>query len=133
MEPSYKTMVVLVDHQFQALSRRFPVRTTPNDELSDLKEKVKELIPHLLSRFAIDVAELVVWKPMGEMVINKSTSKRMAEILRAINVNGQDTIEELEEDDLMADLGLSGGETLLLQVPGTSCISTIVGCALIQV
>jgi hypothetical protein len=55
MEPSYTlTMVLLVDHQFQALSRRFPVRTTPNDELSDLKEKVKELIPHFLSRFAIE-------------------------------------------------------------------------------
>jgi hypothetical protein len=44
MEPSSytRTMVVLVDHQFQALSRRLSVRTSPNDEISELKEKVKE-------------------------------------------------------------------------------------------
>jgi hypothetical protein len=70
---------------------------------------------------------------MGEMVINKSTSERMADILRAINANGQDVIQKLQADDSVADLGLSGGETLLLQVPGTSRISTIVGCVLMLV
>jgi hypothetical protein len=89
--------------------------------------------PVFFSRLAFDNDELVVWKPMGEMVINKSTSKRMAEILRSINANSQDAIQELEDDDSVADLGLSGGETLLLQVPGTSRISTIVGHVLIQV
>jgi hypothetical protein len=70
---------------------------------------------------------------MGETVINRSTSKRMTEILRTINVNGQETIEDLEDDDLVADLGLSGYETLLFQVPGTSLLSTIASCVLIQV
>jgi hypothetical protein len=69
---------------------------------------------------------------MGETVINRSTSKRMAEILRTINVNGQETIEDLEDDDLVADLGLSGDETLLFQVPGTSLLSTTAGCVFIQ-
>jgi hypothetical protein len=126
-------MVILVDHQFQALSRRFQVGMTPNDEICDLKEKVQLAKPVFFSRLAFDNDELVVWKPMGEMVINKSTSKRMAEILRSINANSQDAIQELEDDDSVADLGLSGGETLLLQVPGTSRISTIVGHVLIQV
>jgi hypothetical protein len=131
MEPSY-TAVVLVDHKFQALSERFKIKTAPSDEIFDLKEKVKETIPISFSRFAIDVGELVVWKPMGETVINRSTSKRMAEILRTINVNGQETIEDLEDDDLVADLGLSGDETLLFQVPGTSLLSTTAGCVFIQ-
>jgi hypothetical protein len=53
------------------------------------------------------------------------------EILGSIDIHDEDTIEELPEDRKVADLGLSNGETLLVQMPVTSRIYTIVGCVLI--
>ena len=134
MEPSY-TSVVLVDHKFQALSDRFLVETTPNDLIYHLKKKMKEQW-HGDADFAdydfTNLAKLVVWKTTDAIVINKSNSIRMAEILGAIN-DDRNTIRRLEEDESVADLGLSNFQTLLVQLPGTSRISTIVGCVLIQV
>ena len=79
------TAVVLVDHKFQALSDRFLVETTPNDLIYHLKKKVKQTTPIYFSRLAVDVRELVVWKTMGEMVINTHTQRNMAMILGKIN------------------------------------------------
>ncbi|KAH9053957.1 hypothetical protein EDB83DRAFT_2552759 [Lactarius deliciosus] len=49
------------------------------------------------------------------MIIDRSTAKRLAEILRDINVDDKDTIEKLSEDEQVADLGLSEGQTLLVR------------------
>lgn len=43
------------------------------------------------------------------------------------------TIEELYDEEKVADIGLSDDETMLLQVSGSSCISTIVGRILTQI
>ena len=131
MEPSL-TSVVLVDHKFQALTDPFLVKMTSNDLICDLKEKVKEQRTNFFSGLAFDFQELVVWKTTDAIVINKSNSIRMAEILGAIN-DDRNTIRRLPEELKLADLGLSNFQTLLVQLPGTSRISTIVGCVLIQV
>lgn len=133
MEPSRtRIAVVLVDNQFQALTRRFLIKTAPNDIILNLKQKVKETRPSSLPA-SLSISKLVMWKSTGELVINRSTSTRMAEILGAIKVDDKNTIQRLEEDESVADLGLTPSETLLVQLPGTSRIPTIVGCVLMQV
>ena len=118
MEPSL-TAVVLVDHKLQALSDRFLVETTPNDLIYHLKKKVKQTTPIYFSRLAVDVRELVVWKTMGEMVINTHTQRNMAMILGKINayMGNNALVKRLSEDDKVADLGLLNFQTLLVQLP----------------
>ena len=55
---------------------------------------------------------------MGKLIINNSTAKKLAQILKNIDVEDEDTIEDLLENLTVADLQLSNGETLLLQLPG---------------
>jgi hypothetical protein len=133
MERPY-TAIVLVDHRFLPLTRRFLVDRTPNDLIHDVMKKVKAEMSNDLSTF--NISDLTVWKTMGEMVIDKSTSERLAEILSCINrfnVNDGNTIQRLSHDRKLADLGLSDSQTLLIQCPGTSRIPTIVCRALLQV
>jgi hypothetical protein len=128
------TAVVLVDHNFQALTDLFLVETTPGDLIYHLKKKVKEQW-HGDADFAqLDFTNIVVWKTMGAKVINEHTHEHMADILSTINVNDEGTIQRLFETNKLADLGLSDFQTLLLQLlPGTSRVSTIVSRVLIQV
>jgi hypothetical protein len=92
----------LVDHKFQVIGRRFSVWTS--DVIIDSLKKVREEWPNTL--FHVDAARLTVWKTKGA-IINNSTSKQLAEILRGINVNDEDIIEVLDEAKRVADLGLS--------------------------
>jgi hypothetical protein len=138
MEPSVNAYiaVVLVDHKFQAHSDIFLVDMSPNDIIYRLKEKVKEQW-HRDPKFAhfdfTNLAKLVVWKTMGAKVISKRTHKNFAAILSTINVDDGCTIQRLSELDRLADLGLKDFQALLVQLPGTSRISTIVGRVFIQV
>ena len=116
--------LLLVDCDFQALGGCFPVNTSSGDGVYHLKEKVKEKTREALSHAHVDSKELTMWKTKGAMIIDKSSSERLSEILRNIDVSDQNTIEELSEDDLVADLGLSEGQTLLVRLSGTSRIST---------
>jgi hypothetical protein len=125
------TAVLLVDPDFRALSQRFLVETTPHDLIFHLKKKVKEERPNELSRF--QHSYLSVWKPKGEMIIKKFNPRRTASLLARINVEDEDTIELLDEEDKVADFGPLEGQTLLVQLPGTSRIPPIVCCTLIQV
>lgn len=130
MKPSL-IAVILVDHKFQALGRRFVVETAQDDLLFHLITKVKEKRHRYFSGHDTYISELAVWRTKGENVINKFNYKRLAEILRSINIHDEDTTKKLPEDLKVADLGLSNGETLLVQMPGTLRISTIFGCVLI--
>jgi hypothetical protein len=137
MEPSL-TPILLVDHTFQALTPRFLVETTPQDFIYHLKTKVKERCHRNFSGYDhdIDISELKMWKPKGEMILNKFTPQIMAKVLARLNVDNEDTIEYLHEDEKVTDLGPLDSHTLLVQLPvpgpaGTSHISTIVGCILI--
>ena len=118
--------LLLVNCDFQALGGCFPVNTTSSDDVYHLKEKVKEKTREALSRAHVDPKELTMWKTKGAMIIDKSSPERLSEILRNIDVSDENTIEELSEDELVADLGLSDGQTLLVQVrlSGTSRIYT---------
>ena len=116
--------LLLVDYNFQALGGCFPVNTTSGDAVYHLKEKVKEETPEALSRVHVDLKNLTMWKTKGAMIIDKSSSDRLPEILKNIDVGDENTIEELSEDELVADLGLSDGQTLLVRLSGTSRIST---------
>jgi hypothetical protein len=62
-----------------------------------------------------------VWKTKGTMVIDNETSlERLEEILRSINVDDKETIERVRECAKVTSLGLSNGQILTMQVPGTS-------------
>jgi hypothetical protein len=73
-----------------------------------------------------------MWKMKGEIIIKTLPCRRLSDILVKIDIDDDDTIEELNDEGKVADLGFSDGETLLLQLPGTSRISTTVGRVLIQ-
>ena len=119
------TSIVLVNHDFKALTQRFPVRTTPNDLIVHLKAKVKECfhgsddIPELNST---SLAMLVVWKTMGTKIINLFSEECLPEILSTIDVNDKNTVQKLSEEVKLVDLGLSNFQSLLVQLPGTSHI-----------
>lgn len=80
-----------------------------------MKKKVKE--ERRIDLAHVDPAGLTVWKTKGAIVTNKLTSKRLAETLRSINIDDEDTIEELSECEEVAGLGLSNGQILLVQRP----------------
>ena len=67
------------------------------------------------------------------MIIKKLTPQKLSELLGKIDINDKNTIEALDDEERVANMGLSFGETLLLQTHGTSCVSIIVCRVLIQV
>ena len=54
----------------------------------------------------------------GELVHNGSTAKCQEEILEKVNINDRDTIQMLDEDEMVAELQLSDSQILLIQLPG---------------
>jgi hypothetical protein len=115
-----ETWLVLVDHKFRALGDCFWVQA---DNIHNLKMQVKELWANDLAR--VHAAKLSVWKTKGTMIINESTFHVLEDILRKINISDKNTIEELSGCESVADLGLSDGQMLLVQlpVPGASYFS----------
>jgi hypothetical protein len=131
MVPSH-TGIILVDLHFQSLSNRFLVRYTANDVIGTLKKKVHEKwAAKGLSHY--DPKDLIVWQLKGEAIIQNLPRDRFDEKLAKIDVDDNETIRLLAEEDKVVDLGLLVGQSLLVQLPGTSCISTFVGCVLMQV
>jgi hypothetical protein len=65
MEPLL-TAVLLVDHKFQALDRRFIVDNAPHDIMFHLLAKVKEKRHRYFSGHDIDISELAMWRTKGE-------------------------------------------------------------------
>ena len=97
-----------------------------------MRKDVKKEKPEALSHHHVDPDDLTIWKTKGILVIDDSTSgERMAEILKSIDVDDVDVIEKIDERVLLRDLELSDGQILLVQLPGSSRISTAVGCVLI--
>ena len=122
MPPKPKTWFFLVNHKFQALGECFLVNTSGRDLIENLKKKVKKERRNALAN--VDAADLTVWK--STINIDETiTSERMAEILRNINVDDKNTIEKVGSYVQMSNLGLSDGQTLLVQLPGTSRASTL--------
>jgi hypothetical protein len=129
MEPLH-TSAILVDHNFQYLTNRFLVRDTTNDAIEDLKEKVHEMWAAMgLSHY--DPKDLVVWQPEGEMIIQYLPREGIEEKLAKIDIENNETIRLLAEEEKVADLGLLVGQSLIVQLPSTSCNPTIVSCVLI--
>ncbi len=129
---SSKIWCILVDHEFQKqVGVHFSVQTSSEDDIDDLKDKVKVKLPTRLTH--VSSPDLTVWKTKGEMIINSAEvkePKRLVEILGNINVDNEDAIEMLDPVEQVADLGLTDGQFLLVQLPGTSRISTVVRCFL---
>lgn len=130
-----KIWLILVRHDFQAIGSgscfAFRVDSSAIIHVADLKKEVKEEAPNTLSRFRVDPDELTVWKTKGEMVINRSTSKkRLEEILKSIDVDDVDAIEQIRGSEGLADVELPDGQVLIVRLPGSSRISTAVGCVL---
>ncbi len=129
---SSKIWCILVDHEFQKqVEVRFSVQPSSNDYIDDLKDQVKVKLHPSLNH--VPSARLTVWKMKGEMIINRAdVEERLVEILGNINFDNEDTIEMLDPWEQVADLGLTDGQVLLVQLPGTSRISTVVRCVLRQ-
>ena len=127
-----KIWLLFVHHDFQAFGSRFFVHIDSSGMIYDLRDKIVEKKPEALSRARVDPNELTVWKTKGEMIFYYSTSKkRLAEILKSIDVDDVDAIEEISASVQLEHLELSDGQTLIMRLPGSSCISTAVGCVLI--
>ena len=75
-----KIRLLLVDHEFRPIGRRFSVETSDDDEISDLKKKVKEEKKATFSQYhpMFDTDFLTVWQTGGELVFNRSTTHRHA-------------------------------------------------------
>ena len=130
METFY-TGVLLVDRNFHAFTCRYTLETA-NIRILAWKQKAHHSWSDKLSPYM--PRTLSLWKLKGDMIITKLTpQKELSEVLGKIDVNDMNTIEELGDHEKVANIGLSEDETLLLQVPGTSHISTIAGRVLIQV
>ncbi|KAI9433728.1 hypothetical protein H4582DRAFT_1984398 [Lactarius indigo] len=119
-----KIWLLLVDHKFQAMGNRFDVDSTSEDDnVSTLKKKVKEEIPEALSRAHVDPSDLTVWKTKGPLVIKRSNIDLLTKTLKRINVDDRDTIEVLDPEVRVVELGLSHGQTLLVQLPNPKVIT----------
>ena len=123
MESLY-TGILVVDHKFHPSTRRFAVETPYNARIEYLKQKAQEKRPELSSYIPSDLG---VWRMKGNTVMKKLSPQGLSEALGRIDVKDETTIEELYDEEKLADLGLLDYETLLLQVPGMSCVSTIIG------
>ncbi|KAI9443372.1 hypothetical protein H4582DRAFT_1924231 [Lactarius indigo] len=114
-----KIWFLLVDHTFQTLVGELSsVRTSECEYIDDLKERVKEKWqPNLTS---VPAPKLTVWKTKGELIIDKVNIKTsLADILSSIDVDNEDTIEELSPYEQVTDLGLSDNQILLVKLPST--------------
>ena len=127
-----KIRLLLVDHEFHPIDRRFNVETSDSDEISDLKEKVKKEGPDILTRYNINPISLTVWQTQGEYVLNRSTTHLQGEILEKIKnkVNDEDIIRILEEEVEVDALQLPDGEILIVRLPGMSHIPLAYCCHL---
>lgn len=116
--------LLLVYHGFEAVGDRFKVKISVNSDIGDLKEKVKELKPDVFSllRNLHDIGpdDLTMWKTVGELVLKRSSIQRKEDILKRINVDDEGTIQRLDNEVKVADLQLSSGQILVLQLPGMS-------------
>ncbi|KAH9003908.1 hypothetical protein EDB86DRAFT_2291953 [Lactarius hatsudake] len=117
-----KTWLLPVDHTFQTtMGSRFSVLTSGEEDVETLKEKAMEKKQNNPAFNYVSASDLSVWKTKGELVINKVTIKEsLADILSGIDVHNKDTIEELDEDEQVADLELSEGQILLIRLPAIS-------------
>lgn len=114
-----KFLLILVDHKFQAIGQPFQVETSYDNEICDLKNKVKELKPDIFSFHYLDSNCLTMWKLDGKLVLNRSTAKHLVEIIKKVNVGDK---EMLDEHIKVAELqpSLADGQILLAQLPGMS-------------
>jgi hypothetical protein len=124
-----KTWVLLVNRNFQASGKTIQVNTAAQDNINDLKEKTIKKLQSV--RTDLSAAYLSVWKTKGSKIIETTNVKRVNEILKSIDIEDEDTIEELDEGDQVVSLGLSNRQVLLMQPCGTSSCSTATGCVLI--
>jgi hypothetical protein len=112
---SSRTWFILVDQTFQSFGKRSTVLTSNEDNIDDLKRKVKEACPNDIPH---DYRHLTVWKLKGASMMNKFThNQRMMKIHESIEANDED-IEELNEADLVSNVnvGPSDGQLLLVQL-----------------
>ena len=91
------------------------VTSSSQDHVDDLKKKVKKVLEddEDLPPAQIIPRRIKVWKTKGRKIINKDTSKNVAEILKNIDTSDSDIIEIVGELDRLADLGLSDNQVLL--------------------
>jgi Crinkler effector protein N-terminal domain len=120
--PKPKTWLLLVNHKFQAIGECFLVNISGRDLIANLTKKVKKERRNALAN--VDAVDLTVWK--SAIIIDETTtSECLAERLRNIKVDDKDTIEKVGSYVQVANLGLSDGQTLLVQLPGTSRVSSL--------
>ncbi|KAH9176200.1 hypothetical protein EDB89DRAFT_1903360 [Lactarius sanguifluus] len=93
-----KTWFLLIDHTFQTLIGGLSsVRTSVDEDIDDLKVKVKEKWQYHITD--VSPASLTVWRTKGDLIINKENIKmHLPNILSEINIDDEDTIEQLDVD-----------------------------------
>jgi hypothetical protein len=59
-------------------------------------------------------SELSVWRTKGDMIIKNLSPQGLSEVLGKIDVDDKNTIESVNDEVKVVDLGLSLGEALLV-------------------
>ena len=119
---SLETWVLLVDGQFQVTGNTFPIPTSSNDNIHTLTVKVKQLCEALAH---VDAMMLTVWRfsdnaPTFEFKDLHSQQRLVSEAF------SKNQVILVRKHWKIANLHLSEEEVLLVQVPSTSCIYTVV-------
>lgn len=113
---------LLVNHEFRAIGGSITVDISVNSDIGDLKEKVKEERPDIFSFHRITSESLIVWKTATERVLEVIEHREEALERVQVDINDENTIQRLEKEVKVTDLQLSGGEILLVQLPGMLCL-----------
>lgn len=116
-----KIWTLIVQPDFQANGKPFAVDVDFYGSVEEVKRKVKQKLAISPAFAHVYTSKLVVRK-IEEMTLD--ASEDWEEILE--NIDDLNTIKEVHKGELVANLGLSDGQILLVQImPGTSRISIL--------
>src|SRR5579863_6972985 len=106
-----------IDHEKKPIGMLFKVIL--ENDIGDLREKVKEKKPNALKDF--DADDLVVWRCKGKQNFDDQDSGELELQVRAVFSDKK--ITQLRGRQKINELKLSDSEILLIQVPSMSNIS----------
>ncbi|KAH8981797.1 hypothetical protein EDB92DRAFT_1896341, partial [Lactarius akahatsu] len=117
--------LLLIDHNFQVIGDTFPVDSTDNDSVYDLKKKAKEERPGAFSRNDTDPADLTVWR-----CIDPTTTFSDEDLDPQILKNqiseacSNKRVKELNVRARVAKLNISENEILVVKLPGQPVVTS---------
>ena len=113
-----KVWGLIVEPDFKAVGRPFPVEVKSSDSINGVKIKARRVSKKVLGD--LELWEITVWKAQGDL-------QDLMETLKSIDSNApsSNTMVQVFEDRVVGALGITENQILLLQTNSrTSRIST---------